>query len=275
MLNKTIIPIADKTWLISEYLLDNFYLLEGDDKALLIDTGAGLGPTKEEILSLTDKPLIIAATHGHGDHIGGSFLFDVPTYLHSADMSMVTPNGMLRTDNDMRKSYALSRGKVRNPKASEKELLDLVPKHIGPAKFITMEEGKVFELGNRSVEVIHTPGHSLGSVCFLDKKVKLLFTGDTANDCLLLNSYPLTTTVKVYQNSINKLWNREKEFDGICQGHDCLEIADKSFLYDYLEATDKIIRGDIKNELIDDGLHKGIGIYHNKIRLFYDPNHIE
>ena len=40
MIERPIVEIAPKTWLISDYKLDNFYLLEGEEKALLIDTGA-------------------------------------------------------------------------------------------------------------------------------------------------------------------------------------------------------------------------------------------
>ena len=43
MLAKPVVEIAPRTWLISEYKLVNMYLLEGDEAALLIDCGTGIG----------------------------------------------------------------------------------------------------------------------------------------------------------------------------------------------------------------------------------------
>lgn len=276
MIERPIVEIAPKTWLISDYKLDNFYLLEGEEKALLIDTGAGLGPVEDEVRKLTKKPLVIAATHGHGDHIGGSHLFEEPTYLCREDMVFVTEDGRVRTEeegNAFRERYARTRGKVRNPEASEEELIALI-REDGAARFLPMEGGTIFELGGRPVEVIQTPGHSLGSVCFLDRRERLLFTGDTVNDCLLLNFWPMTTSLQEYRDAVARLWERRGEYDYICQGHDCLEKADKSFISDYLEAADQLLSGEAEGREIDDGIHQGLGIYHNKIRLFYDPEHL-
>ncbi len=276
MIERPIVEIAPKTWLISDYKLDNFYLLEGEEKALLIDTGAGLGPVEEDVRNLTGKPLSIAATRGRGAGVGGSHLFHEPTYLCQKDMAFLTEDGRVRTEeegNAFRERYARTRGRVRNPEATEEELLALI-REDGAATFLPMKGGMVFELGDRSVEVISTPGHSLGSVCFLDKKERLLFTGDTVNDCLLLNFWPITTTLQEYRNTVALLWSRREEYDYICQGHDCLGKADKSFISDYLEAADKLLSGEIQGTQIDDGIHQGLGIYHNKVRLFYDPEHL-
>ena len=78
----------------------------------------------------------------------------------------------------------------------------------GPVRRIPMEGGTVFELGGRTIEVIHTPGHSLGSVCLLDRENRLLFTGDMCNDSLLLNCGDSSSTVKVYNESMRRLWAR-------------------------------------------------------------------
>lgn len=274
-MKRPIVEIAPGTWLLSDYKLANLYLLEGKEKALLIDTGSGLGPLEEEVKGLTDKPLIIALTHGHEDHTGSCHLFSEPSHLHQKDISLLKEAGtvMGMTGRQFRESYVKTRGKVRNPQASEEELLSLI-REDGEAEYLPMEDGERFELGDRTIEVLHTPGHSLGSVCFLDSKERLLFTGDTANDCLLLNMWPYTTSVKEYSDSLSKLWSREKEYDFICLGHDSLDKADKTFIRDYLEAVDMILKGEIKEEQINDGIHTGLGFYYKKIRIFYDPEHL-
>ena len=75
MLAKPVVEIAPRTWLISEYKLVNMYLLEGDEAALLIDCGTGIGNAAETVRELTDKPLTVAITHGHFDHDGAAALF--------------------------------------------------------------------------------------------------------------------------------------------------------------------------------------------------------
>ena len=65
-----------------------------------------------------------------------------------------------------------------------------------------MEEGDVFHLGGRDIEVIHAPGHSLGSVCLLDRARRWLFTGDTCCKADVLLCLPYCTTVAEYAATV-------------------------------------------------------------------------
>lgn len=70
----TIETIDEDTHAISEYRHweeTHSYLLEGDERALLIDTGLGIRDISAEVGRLTDKPVTAVATHVHWDHIGG------------------------------------------------------------------------------------------------------------------------------------------------------------------------------------------------------------
>lgn len=61
----------EDTWIIN--FMDgsqNMYLLEGDEKALLIDTGWGSGTLRPYVERLTQKPVQVILTHGHLDHSG-------------------------------------------------------------------------------------------------------------------------------------------------------------------------------------------------------------
>ena len=64
--------IAQNTYKIDESGVANCYLLIGEERALLIDTGCGAGNLKEAVLKLTQKPLLGALTHRHPDHAGGA-----------------------------------------------------------------------------------------------------------------------------------------------------------------------------------------------------------
>ncbi len=170
--------IAYRTWCIDEYGMDAMFLLEGDQKALLIDTGTGVFNIPALVRSLSDKPLIVALTHGHVDHAGGMDLFE-RVYLHPDDMAMarsVTPESrMAYVDTMMAMSegiYDLGREDVVLPQTR--------------AALLPLTEGTYISLGCRDVVVYETPGHTPGGLSFLDKKERLLFSGDACNVNTLL-----------------------------------------------------------------------------------------
>lgn len=70
----TIDRIDADTYIISEYRHweeTHCYLINGNDRSLLIDTGLGICDISDQVKKLTDKPVIAVATHIHWDHIGG------------------------------------------------------------------------------------------------------------------------------------------------------------------------------------------------------------
>jgi len=78
------------------------YLIEGTEKAMLIDTGYGLADLREAVREITSLPLIIVNTHGHCDHIGGNGYFDVPCYIHPDDMTIPVIHGSVPEPTYMR-----------------------------------------------------------------------------------------------------------------------------------------------------------------------------
>jgi glyoxylase-like metal-dependent hydrolase (beta-lactamase superfamily II) len=75
--------VSEGLWIISDHGSDNIYLVEGNDKALLIDTGLGVARLLAFVKTLTAKPLIVVNTPGHPDHAGGDFEFK-SVYAHPA-----------------------------------------------------------------------------------------------------------------------------------------------------------------------------------------------
>ncbi|MHA1915884.1 MAG: MBL fold metallo-hydrolase [Promethearchaeota archaeon] len=149
----------------STYL--NLYLILGIHSALLIDTGSGLFPLKpivDELIS--NRKLLVINTHSHFDHIGGNHEFN-RIQIHGEEVEHVS-----RPFN------------VEFLKDSPKEIVKLynsVNFTFQPAKqIISIKGGDIFDLGGITVRVIHTPGHSLGSISLLTNKNEL-FTGDTAH----------------------------------------------------------------------------------------------
>ena len=68
--------VAEKVWLIDDHQAANIYLVEGNDSALIIDTGIGVADLVSTVKGLTGKPLIVVNTHGHPDHCGANYQFD-------------------------------------------------------------------------------------------------------------------------------------------------------------------------------------------------------
>lgn len=68
--------IAYQTYAINEYGLNAMFLIVGEEKALLIDTGTGVCDLPATLRYLTDKPVQVVLTHGHPDHAGAIGWFD-------------------------------------------------------------------------------------------------------------------------------------------------------------------------------------------------------
>lgn len=237
--------IADKTWAIEDDGT-NAYLVAGDKQALLIDTGYGRGKLYELVRTLTQLPVSVVDTHGHGDHVGGNFQFD-DVYIHPADIA-----SMQRMDNHARRAAGAK-----------------------PITVHEIKEGYRFDLGGRKLEVIEVPGHTPGSISLLDASHKLLFSGDNPNRIVwmfLKDSNPMET----YLETMQKLKARASEYNTVLPGHhgpieasiideqiacaqSILNGSCKSVKYDYQSAAPNTLSCEYKNAFIafdPDKLHR-------------------
>ena len=167
----------------------NIYLILGPEKALLIDTGSGLNPLKPVVDKLIEnRELLVINTHSHFDHRGSNDEFET-IYIHENEVgnaSMPFDISILK-DSPKEIVYRYSTiGFVYQPSLNVEPLID----------------GDRFELGDISVEVIHTPGHSVGSISLLTDKGDL-FTRDTAHYGAMY--LPKKRQFSVILDSISKL----------------------------------------------------------------------
>lgn len=176
--------LTDDTYRIDERGIANCYLLLGDDSALLIDCGVGLGDIRAAAEEITPKPITVALTHRHCDHAGGRNFFE-RYWVNEGDRGPIY--AALSSD---------LAGRTLLKGAPDAKALKLSPKPCR-AKPEYFGDGKVFELGGRTVRTINVPGHTRGSVVFLDDKNKLMFTGDDVNPYLWMQ-LPGCTTLGVW-----------------------------------------------------------------------------
>lgn len=211
--------VAEGVWLIDDHRNDNMYLVEGNENALLIDTGIGAGDLKKFVKSITDLPIIVVNTHAHGDHVNGNFQFP-EVYIHPKEF-----NDVKRTLTKENRNTVINNMINSNPEYDKNNILEVNDYQVPVLKPI--EEGFIFDLGNRKLEVIEVPGHTPGSICLLDRENKLLFSGD--NNCIHIWLFMYnSTTVETYMESLQKLMSYSEHFDLILPGH--LEPMGKDYL---------------------------------------------
>lgn len=155
------------------------YLVKGENKDLLIDTGMGVVPITHALEKVRNstKPLDVVNTHWHFDHVGGNSHFE--KVLVPKNVDEVT--GLLKgwSHEDLQR-YGFFDGFHSNGDSTIPLNFDMgyfsIPgsKNICPA----LTDGYTFDLGDRAIEVIETPGHTPGGISLFDKTNGLLFTSD-------------------------------------------------------------------------------------------------
>jgi glyoxylase-like metal-dependent hydrolase (beta-lactamase superfamily II) len=151
------------------------FLILGDDRAVLFDTGMGIRDISQVAAQLTDLEVVVVNSHTHFDHVGDNHRFDkVHVYDHPNALKWLTQgqtSEMLRFDS---RPDAFPNG---YPEGFDPESYVIHP--IGNEKINLLHAGDSIDLGNRELEVLHTPGHSPDSIMLIDRKNRSLFTGDT------------------------------------------------------------------------------------------------
>jgi len=194
----TIDQITEDSFILSEYRHweeTHCYLLCGEDRALLIDTGLGICNIYEEVRKLTDLPITAVATHIHWDHIGGHSYFP-DFYAHGAELDWL--RGHFPLSLDAIKEMVLDRcDPPEGFDVSAYQFFQGTPTRV-------LKDGDCIDLGGRAIRVLHTPGHSPGHMCFWEEARGWLFTGDLVYLDTLLAYYP-STDPEAYLASLEKV----------------------------------------------------------------------
>ena len=205
------------------------FLVEGRDKALLIDTMTGLRGLPAFVATLTDLSVEVALTHGHMDHAGGVFEFG-RCYIHPADIPMLDGRTL-----PARVGYV--RGQL--PPGEAPEASAFVPD--GPVEFVPLKAGDKLDLGGRALEVLHVPGHTRGSLCYLDTASGDFFAGDACNNNTLL-MMDVSATIEEYLEALLALKERQGNIRRFYLFHGP-SLQDKSCIDDNIQCCRDILAG--------------------------------
>jgi glyoxylase-like metal-dependent hydrolase (beta-lactamase superfamily II) len=159
--------IDEHTWIGSGHLMasESLYLVEGTNKAVLIDAGTKIADLDKIVASITKKPVMLVATHVHPDHVGSIDNFP-EIYINPADT-------------------------VNIPQ--------FMPNYKGKVKFL--KNGEMIDLGGRKLEVVFTPAHTPGSTTFIDKAAGYGFSGDSFGSGNLLLGVSFSTLISTCENT--------------------------------------------------------------------------
>ena len=201
-----IIKINEDTWRIEDGGV-RFFLLAGEKKALLIDSGMQVHNAKEIAEGLVSLPIELLNTHADMDHVGSNGEFDF-FYMNPAEAS--------------------------NYYNTQKRTGTIVP----------VIDGDIIDLGGRELEIITLPGHTPGSIAVLDKKNRVLISGDPIQDGDIF-MFGVQREIHAYLLSLKKLENYKDRFDTIYPSHGSFPVKPELIAALYEGAT-RLLTGDVE-----------------------------
>ncbi len=176
---------ADGVWKILSSG-DYHYLIEGEEEAVAFDTGYGAGNLREYLQTLTDRPVRnVINSHDHFDHTANNGYFE-KAYMGFLSIPLATV------------PFASFAG------------IDFITDY----ERIGLKEGDIYDPGGRPLEVFDIPDHAVGSIALLDRKGRVLFSGDE----FMRRGKTLRIPLTAYLGYLEKLLARSSEFDILCAG---------------------------------------------------------
>ena len=193
------IKMNETTWRFEDNGV-RFFLLLGNVKAALIDTGMNTPNARALAEEITDLPLILINTHADPDHISGNGAFE-EFYMSPAEEDNYRSNN-------------------------------------GAGNIIPVKEGDIIDLGDRPLRIIDIPGHTPGSIAILDEKNRILISGDTVQDgnIFMFGKY---RNLDDYIESLKHLAIYNEKYDDIYPMHGTIPVK-KELISDLLEGAQEI-----------------------------------
>jgi glyoxylase-like metal-dependent hydrolase (beta-lactamase superfamily II) len=192
------------------------YLISGAERALVVDTLQEETSLYRKVRELCSLPIDVLISHGHLDHAGvstGDFYAEgCKIWMDERDLPLITKWG--------RKAEWFS----------------------------PLEEGQIFDLGGCCLEAVSCPGHTPGSMVFLEREKQHLYTGDAIGAGVFWMQIPGALPLREFRKHLGRLWETVKDMKDLKihtgHRHQAPIQHDLEFLADTMLVTDKIISGE-------------------------------
>lgn len=228
--------ITDRITRIKAPKTELIYLVEGEKRAALIDTGCGFGSLKKYVDTLTSKPVIVLNTHGHLDHAMGSIEFD-EVYMSHKDEYIYVEHAKKE------KRLEELNGFPKLPDFEESDYLEAAPM----SHYRDLKQGDSFDLGGVTIDIFECPGHTRGSMVMLIREEGILLTGDACNGLLFMfEDYSLS--IEEYLQNLQALYSLVKgKYHRVISSHITGEL-DRHVIEEEIEVCKHIMEGKVGND---------------------------
>ncbi len=212
---------------VHRFLRCNIWYVRGRDRDMIVDTGMGIVPLRDELDRHFRSELLAVATHFHGDHVGGLGEFDARA-ISEHDRALLEAHDpgtdSLRVGDIP--PEALAKIRAAGYEIDDELFISALPvAGYSPSDYrvaattatLTLRDGDVIDLGDRRFEVIPLPGHTPGSIGLWESDTGILFSGDAVYDGPLLD-FGSDSDVPTYVRTMRRL--QELPVRTVHAGHD-------------------------------------------------------
>lgn len=214
------------------------YLIEGSERAILLDTGMGVGDISTVVRGLTSKPVEVVNSHSHWDHIGANWRFD-EIAIHEAEADWL-PLGV--SNDELRPWFGPDQLTAPPPLPFDLDLFSIPPS----VATRLLRGGETLDLGDRQLDVLHAPGHSPGGIVLVDEAAGWLYSTDVAYPSTLY-AFGDEVDLEAYRRSLRMLAELASSLRGVSGSHDGI-FMEPAMLVAMADALDAIDAGRLPDE---------------------------